>query len=140
MNAADKSRPKTPVSNAETPSVLAETPSGRPDLATRSKYTPGTETSKSKVKERYHRGVKRRRRSICFPQFLPKGSTSSWRGVEPPRHSNSTDVLTLFFVSFSGKGGARFHYEVNLEALTKPLHGVEATSQRWRLPTRSGAS
>ena len=27
-----------------------------------------------------------------------------WRGVEPPRHSNSTDVLTLFSVSFTREG------------------------------------
>ena len=30
-----------------------------------------------------------------------------WRGVEPPRHSNSTDVLTLFSVSFTREGLAR---------------------------------
>ena len=46
--------------------------------------------------------------------------------MEPPRRSNSTDVLTLFSLSFSGEGDARFHYEVDLKALTKPLHKVEA--------------
>src|SRR5664279_4587415 len=69
---------------------------------------------------------------------FPREVCLRWRGEEPPRHSNSTDVHTLFSMSFSGEGGARFHYEVGLKAMTKPLHEVEATPQlNWRLSTRS---
>ena len=39
-----------------------------------------------------------------------------------------TVVLTLFSLSFSGEGDARFHYEVLLMEVTKPLHKVEAIS------------
>ena len=46
------------------------------------------------------------------------------------------EVHTLFSLTFSGDGDSRFHYEVDLKALTKPLHKVEATPQdRWRLST-----
>ena len=38
-------------------------------------------------------------------------------------------VITLFFLSFFGEGDSRFHYEVDLKVLTKPLHKVEATPQ-----------
>ena len=35
---------------------------------------------------------------------FPRKVRLRWRSVEPPRHSNSTDVLTLFSVSFSREG------------------------------------
>ena len=57
---------------------------------------------------------------------FPREVRLCWRGVEPPSHSNSTVVNTLFSLSLYGEGDSCFHYEVDLMALTKPLHKVGA--------------
>src|SRR5664279_879966 len=73
---------------------------------------------------RDNRGTRRQRGNSR--SSFHNGSTSSLERCGATKALQRMVVLTLFSLSFSGEGGARFHYEVDLKALTKHLHKVGA--------------
>ena len=63
--------------------------------------------------------------------------TSSLEGCGGAKTLQRTVVFTLFSLTFSGEGDARFHYEVFLMAVTKPLQKLRQTPQlNGRLSTK----
>jgi len=72
-----------------------------------------------------------------YPEVhFPREASLRWSGVEPPRHSNARLCSPYSPRALAQCKMPRFHYEVVLKALTKPLHQAWGTSPQlnWRLP------